>query len=93
MAHHKVIYNHSNTSYEKCRQSIHRCLVFLGDLARYRELHSQKARKNFSVAEGYYYRALAVMPENGNPHNQLAVLATYIEAETIAVSSFMYFMV
>ncbi|KAF4325308.1 hypothetical protein JM18_000508 [Phytophthora kernoviae] len=69
----------------RCRQSLHRCYVFLGDLARYRELHSQKAKKNFAAAEALYHRALAVLPENGNPHNQLAVLATYIEAETVAV--------
>ncbi|KAG7398651.1 hypothetical protein PHYBOEH_010700 [Phytophthora boehmeriae] len=69
----------------RCRQSLHRCFVFLGDLARYRELHSQKAKKNFAAAEALYHRALAVLPENGNPHNQLAVLATYIDAETVAV--------
>ncbi|KAE9038741.1 hypothetical protein PR001_g7828 [Phytophthora rubi] len=69
----------------RCRQSLHRCYVFLGDLARYRELHSQKAKKNFAAAEALYHRALAVLPENGNPHNQLAVLATYVEAETVAV--------
>ncbi|KAG7383518.1 hypothetical protein PHYPSEUDO_003611 [Phytophthora pseudosyringae] len=69
----------------RCRQSLHRCYVFLGDLARYRELHSQKAKKNFAGAEALYHRALAVLPENGNPHNQLAVLATYVEAETVAV--------
>ncbi|GLE01084.1 hypothetical protein PINS_up009897 [Pythium insidiosum] len=70
---------------ERCRHSLHRCLVFLGDLARYRELHNQKARKNFAAAEQFYFRALSVLPENGNPHNQLAVLATYVEAETVAV--------
>ncbi|CAI5741967.1 unnamed protein product [Hyaloperonospora brassicae] len=69
----------------RCRQSLHRCYVFLGDLARYQELHSQRAKKNFAAAGALYYRALAVMPENGNPHNQLAVLATYVEAETVAV--------
>lgn len=69
----------------KCRQSLHRCFVFLGDLARYRELHSQKAKKNFAAAESFYHKALALAPENGNPHNQLAVLATYVEAETVAV--------
>ncbi|KAJ0394112.1 hypothetical protein ATCC90586_003977 [Pythium insidiosum] len=70
---------------DRCRHSLHRCLVFLGDLARYRELHNQKAKKNFAAAEQFYFRALSVLPENGNPHNQLAVLATYIEAETVAV--------
>ncbi|ETV94068.1 hypothetical protein H310_12100 [Aphanomyces invadans] len=65
--------------------SMFRCLIFLGDIARYRELHSQKAKKNFRAAEGFYHRALEILPDNGNPHNQLAVLATYVEAETIAV--------
>ncbi|CAI5742554.1 unnamed protein product [Peronospora destructor] len=65
--------------------TLHRCYVFLGDLARYRELHSQKVKKNFAAAEALYHRALALLPENGNPHNQLAVLATYVEAETVAV--------
>lgn len=72
-------------SIARCRQSLHRCFIFLGDLARYRELHSQKAKKNFAAAESFYHKALALIPENGNPHNQLAVLATYVEAETVAV--------
>ncbi|GAB9467566.1 Nonsense-mediated mrna decay protein [Globisporangium polare] len=69
----------------RCRQSLHRCFIFMGDLARYRELHSQKAKKNFAAAESFYHKALALIPGNGNPHNQLAVLATYVEAETVAV--------
>ncbi|KAL0584021.1 hypothetical protein ABG067_006118 [Albugo candida] len=68
-----------------CRQSLYRCLIFLGDLARYRELHSRNAKKNFATAERFYHDALRVIPENGNPHNQLAVLATYVDAETVAV--------
>ncbi|OQR92761.1 hypothetical protein ACHHYP_03220 [Achlya hypogyna] len=75
----------AEASVEAVRHSMFRCLIFLGDIARYRELHSQKAKKNFAAAEAFYHRALAVLPENGNPHNQLAVLATYVEAETIAV--------
>jgi protein SMG6 len=57
----------------------------LGDLARYRELHSQKSKKNYGRAEGFYHEALAVVPSYGNPHNQLAVLATYTEAWCVAV--------
>nr|CCA21263.1 conserved hypothetical protein [Albugo laibachii Nc14] len=68
-----------------CRRSLYRCLIFLGDLARYRELHSRNAKKNFANAEEFYHDALRVFPENGNPHNQLAVLATYVDAETVAV--------
>ncbi|GMF18081.1 unnamed protein product [Phytophthora lilii] len=50
-----------------------------------RSAYIQKAKKNFAAAEALYHRALAVLPDNGNPHNQLAVLATYVEAETVAV--------
>ena len=36
--------------------SINRCLIFLGDLARYRELHGESPNKDWSVAEGHYQR-------------------------------------
>lgn len=65
--------------------SLHRCLIFLGDLARYRELHSENRVKKWEECELYYQRALEALPGGGNPHNQLAVLATYTEAECVAV--------
>lgn len=52
---------------------------------RYRELHSESNRKDWSAAERWYYTAIDIMPASGNPHNQLAVLATYTEAECVAV--------
>ena len=67
------------------KQSCHRCLVHLGDLARYKELHSERARKDWSHAVDFYHQALDVVPSNGLPHNQLAVLATYIDAECVAI--------
>ncbi|KAG5188781.1 hypothetical protein JKP88DRAFT_177663, partial [Tribonema minus] len=70
---------------DKLSQSIHRCLIFMGDLARYRELHSEAQTPDWSHAEQYYQRALAAMPHGGNPHNQMAVLATYTDAECVAV--------
>jgi protein SMG6 len=66
-------------------QCIFKCLLFLGDLARYRELHSEGSTKDWSSVENYYRRAFTVMPHFGNPHNQLAVVATYAESEFIAV--------
>ncbi|CAN0327687.1 unnamed protein product, partial [Ectocarpus sp. 4 AP-2014] len=65
--------------------SINRCFIFLGDLARYRELHGENSVKDWSSAERYYHQALAVLPTSGNPHNQLAVLATYTDAECVSV--------
>ncbi|CAM9486147.1 unnamed protein product, partial [Scytosiphon promiscuus] len=66
-------------------QSINRCFIFLGDLARYRELHGENSVKDWTTAERYYHQALAVLPTSGNPHNQLAVLATYTDAECVSV--------
>ncbi|CAG8573202.1 12547_t:CDS:10 [Ambispora leptoticha] len=57
--------------------SCHKSLIFLGDLARYREMQNERQRKNWNTASDYYYQALQLVPDNGNPHNQLAVIATY----------------
>lgn len=48
-------------------------------------MHSESTRKDWSQAEKWYYQAIDVLPTSGNPHNQLAVLATYTEAECVAV--------
>ncbi|CAN0400676.1 unnamed protein product, partial [Discosporangium mesarthrocarpum] len=32
-----------------------------------------------------FAQALAILPTGGNPHNQLAILATYTDAECVAV--------
>lgn len=36
--------------------SINRCFIFLGDLARYRELHGENSVKDWSGAERYYHQ-------------------------------------
>ncbi len=63
-------------------------LIYLGDLerypvsqrmtfTRYREMNTVKQDKDWSKAEYYYKKASAINPHNGNPHNQLAIIATY----------------
>lgn len=64
---------------------VYRCLLFLGDLARYREMYSENANKNFVEAERYYERAALMFSNSGNAQNQLAVLATYSDAEFVAI--------
>merc|ERR1712048_1191203 len=44
------------------------CLVHLGDLARY--------QNDFSQADIFYNLASKLLPGNGQPYNQLAILAT-----------------
>ena len=78
----------------------HRSLIFLGDLERYSQLilgpspdHPQDTKgevkdardHRWSKAERYYRWALTIMSCNGNPHNQLAVVATYKQNNLLAV--------
>ncbi|KAL6048987.1 Telomerase activating protein Est1 [Balamuthia mandrillaris] len=66
--------------------SCHRCLIFLGDIARYhKDLIGDEAQKDWQKAEVFYQQAFRLVPENGNPHNQMAVLATYVDDELNAV--------
>jgi len=53
-----------------------RCLVCLGDLERYRQLHlTAPGEREFSRAEWFYLQAAYIFHPGGAPHNQLAVLA------------------
>eukprot|EP01127_Copromyxa_protea_P008179 TRINITY_DN1868_c0_g1_i1.p1 TRINITY_DN1868_c0_g1~~TRINITY_DN1868_c0_g1_i1.p1 ORF type:complete len:422 (+),score=52.78 TRINITY_DN1868_c0_g1_i1:62-1327(+) len=62
--------------------SCHRCFVILGDLARYhRDLINDPAQKNWAQAAVHYQKAIKLWPDNGHPHNQLAVLCAYKDDE------------
>jgi hypothetical protein len=51
--------------------SIHRSMVFLGDLSRYIELQNNHTPKLFVDARNYYLKALQLNPDYGSPHNQV----------------------
>uniref|UniRef100_A0A672K0N9 Nonsense-mediated mRNA decay factor n=1 Tax=Sinocyclocheilus grahami TaxID=75366 RepID=A0A672K0N9_SINGR len=58
---------------EWAQMACHRCLVYLGDLARYQnELAGVEAEQ---LAERFYHQALSVAPDVGMPYNQLGTLA------------------
>ncbi|KAK6917579.1 Telomerase activating protein Est1-like, N-terminal [Dillenia turbinata] len=71
----------------KCQFLCHRFLICLGDLARYKELYEKPEfqKRNWSIAAIYYLRATRTWPNSGNPHNQLALLATYAGDEFLAL--------
>ena len=58
---------------KSCDLSCHRCFIFLGDLARYKESHGNPdvRSRDWSVAAGYYQQAISLWPSSGNPHNQV----------------------
>ncbi|XP_042520470.1 protein SMG7L [Macadamia integrifolia] len=76
-----------STIMHRCQFSCHRCLIYLGDLARYRKLYARPTTEkcNWSIAATHYLNASMIWPDSGNPHNQLAVLATYIGDEFLTL--------
>ncbi|KAI3472271.1 hypothetical protein Pfo_029759 [Paulownia fortunei] len=67
--------------------SCHRCLIYLGDLARYKGLYGEgdsKAR-DFVAASSFYMQACSLWPSSGNPHHQLAILAGYSNDELVTI--------
>ncbi|XP_050768220.1 nonsense-mediated mRNA decay factor SMG5 isoform X3 [Gymnogyps californianus] len=63
----------SEKEMEWAQMACHRCLVYLGDLARYQnELAGVDTEL---LAERFYYQALSVAPQIGMPFNQLGTLA------------------
>lgn len=56
------------------RQSVHRCLIYLGDLNRYKLEIYPNWDPNAAIR--YYYQARLYDPSNGMPHNQMGTLAT-----------------
>ncbi|TKY71714.1 SMG7L protein [Spatholobus suberectus] len=72
---------------QKCQYLCHRCLVCMGDLARYKQQceNPDTQNHNWSVAATHYLQATRIWPDSGNPQNQLAVLATYIGDEFLAL--------
>ncbi|CAI8586706.1 unnamed protein product [Vicia faba] len=64
---------------KKSLLSCHRCLIYLGDLARYKGLYGEgdSKKREFAAASSYYLQAASIWPLSGNPHHQLALLASY----------------
>ncbi|KAL8129378.1 hypothetical protein V2J09_018533 [Rumex salicifolius] len=87
--------NHLNTGKDEAKSaemkqgliSCHRCLIYLGDLARYKGQYSEGESRNqdFAAASSYYLQAASLCPSSGNPHHQLAILASYSGDELVAV--------
>jgi len=52
-------------------------------------MYSDITYKNWSIAENYYQMAIQLIPSNGNPFNQLAVIASYEMKSLIAIENYM----
>ncbi|KAE8678867.1 Protein SMG7 [Hibiscus syriacus] len=76
-----------STDMRKGLVSCHRCLIYLGDLARYKGLYRDGDSKSreYAAASSYYLQAASILPSSGNPHHQLAILASYSGDELVVV--------
>ncbi|VAI30792.1 unnamed protein product [Triticum turgidum subsp. durum] len=72
---------------KKALISCHRCLIYLGDLARYKGMFgdADSVRREYNAASNYYKEAASICPSSGNAHHQLAILASYSGNEVVAV--------
>lgn len=62
-----------STEMKKGLISCHRCLIYLGDLARYKGLYGEGDSKtrDYAAASSYYLQAASLWPSSGNPHHQV----------------------
>ncbi|XP_037869133.1 telomerase-binding protein EST1A isoform X2 [Bombyx mori] len=67
--------------------SVQKLYVFLGDLARYKELVNET--NNYAKSKLWYTKAQQINPKNGRPYNQLAILAIYSRRKLDAVYYYM----
>ncbi|XP_046373242.1 nonsense-mediated mRNA decay factor SMG5-like [Haliotis rufescens] len=58
---------------EWAQRACHRCLICLGDIARYQQDFDHGV--SGATAERYYYQAIMLFPDIGMPHNQLGTLS------------------
>jgi len=52
-------------------------------------MYSDVSYKNWSLAENYYQMAIQLIPYNGNPFNQLAVISSYELKSIFAIENYM----
>jgi protein SMG7 len=60
--------------------SCHRCLIYLGDLARYKGLYGEgdSTKREFTAASSYYLQAASIWPSSGNPHHQVFGILAFL---------------
>lgn len=65
--------------------SCHRCLIYLGDLARYKGLYGEGDSKTreFAAASSYYLQAASLWPSSGNPHHQVFDLLIFFPSNVV----------
>lgn len=74
--------------------SCHRCLIYLGDLARYKGLYGEGDSKTreYAAASSYYLQAASCLPSSGNPHHQVLFLVIFLTAYMNTIAALLLWM-
>jgi protein SMG6 len=64
--------------------SAQKLFLFLGDLARYSQQINET--QDFTKSKEWYLKAQQVVPKNGRPYNQLALLSVYAVSNSESTS-------
>ncbi|ORX53385.1 hypothetical protein BCR36DRAFT_349272 [Piromyces finnis] len=57
--------------------TVHKNLIFLGDILRYKMMYNSSEVKDWEDALSSYKKAYTIFPDNGKPHAQIAMIETY----------------
>jgi tetratricopeptide (TPR) repeat protein len=78
----------SKEMFDLAVQLCHRNCIYVGDLMRYYE-QTVTSSGDYSRAIAYYQKAIRLVPQSGNPLNQLAVVSTY-RSDLLAALAYYY---
>lgn len=75
--------------------SCHRCLIYLGDLARYKGLYGEGDSKSreFTAASSYYLEAASLWPSSGNPHHQVFLFISMLSQSILCILSYIVILI
>lgn len=81
-----------STEVKKGLVSCHRCLIYLGDLARYKGLYGEGDSKTreYAAASSYYLQAASLWPSSGNPHHQVCCSCPFSHPPLVTFKSHHY---
>ena len=67
--------NNPSDEFRRCMATCHRILIYLGDLARYKEVYGVMdiTTRDWRVAAAYYKQATVIWPCSGNPYHQVSI--------------------
>lgn len=83
-----VLDEKNSAEMKKGLMSCHRCLIYLGDLARYKGLYGEgeSISCDYAAASSFYLQAGSLCPSSGNPHHQVCIMGCCIRVVHLSIA-------